>query len=440
MSSISHIAVPPSGHTLALGLIMVTMTMILTVTTTTSISLVPPLVQSALADHGQEVVLSEKESSFAPKSSGEEGNQLKVVVNYAIRDPMTVNDLAKAVMKVYSPDGTLVKTSSSPTPFRITDNRGTVTLATTLTDTTVEDIIAKIVFTNPIKTETISNELPVSVDLIKGVTLSEEPQEEKNPQDLSQRDSAQDVPNKPLSEEFDEEASMIQENQQETSTESMPQTTTDDLSIPETSTAPPIITREICDDGIDNDGDILIDFSDRDCSSTQHQYQLRQQQEQTMGQTPEVCEDSLDNDLDGKIDNKDEECTTSSSSPSIETQSPQAQPSQLRLQQEQTMGQTPEVCEDSLDNDLDGKIDNKDEECTTSSSSPSIETQSPQAQPSVQKETGEEDKAKEQQSDEDISEESGEREGDDDDDKDSDDDDDDDKDSDDDDDDDDDDN
>jgi hypothetical protein len=166
MSSISHITIPPSGHTLALGLIMVTMTMILTVTTTTSISLVPPLVQSALADHGQEVVLSEKESSFAPKSSGEEGNQLKVVVNYAIRDPMTVNDLAKAVMKVYSPDGTLVKTSSSPTPFRITDNRGTVTLATTLTDTTVEDVIAKIVFTNPVKTETISNELPLNVDLI----------------------------------------------------------------------------------------------------------------------------------------------------------------------------------------------------------------------------------------------------------------------------------
>jgi hypothetical protein len=397
MSSISHITKPPARRTLALGLIMVTMTMMVTVTTTTSIFLVPPLVQNALADHGQEVVLSVKESSFVPKSLGEEGNQLKVVVNYAVSDPMTVNDLAKAVMKVYSPDGTLVKTSSSPTPFRITNNPGTVTLATTLTDTTIEGVIAKIVFTNPIKTEAISNELPVSVDLIKGVTLSEEPQEDIIPEDLSRSDSSQDAPTNPPSEEINEEASIIQGNQQETSIESTPQTTNDNPPIPETTTgyaseqapitqadqqetsiestpqttndnppipetttAPPIITRETCDDGIDNDGDILIDFSDRDCSTTQHQYQLR-------------------------------------------------------LQQEQTMGQTPEVCEDSLDNDLDGKIDNRDEECTTSSFSPSIETQSSQAQPSVEKETGEEDKVKEQQPDEDISEESGEREGDDDD-------------------------
>jgi hypothetical protein len=399
MSSISHITIPPARHTLALGLITVTMTMILMVSPTTSIFLVPPLVQSAFADHGQEVVLSEKESSFVPKSSGEEGNQLKVVVNYAVSDPMTVNDLAKAVMKVYSPDGALVKTSSSPTSFRVTNSPGTVTLATTLTDTTIEGVIAKIVFTNPIKTEAISNELPVSVDLIKGATLSE-PQEEKIPEDQSRSDSSQDVPTNSLSEEINEEASIIRGNQQETSIESTPQTTTDNPPIPETTTGyaleqapitqadqqetsiestpqttidnppiretttgyapPPVITREICDDGIDNDGDILIDLSDRDCSTTQHQYQLRPQQEQTMGQTPEVCEDSLDN-------------------------------------------------------DLDGKIDNRDEECTTSSFSPSIETQSSQAQPSVEKETGKEDKVKEQQPDEDVSEKSGEREGNDDD-------------------------
>ena len=40
-----------------------------------------------------------------------------------------------------------------------------------------------------------------------------------------------------------------------------------------------------------------------------------------MVQTPEVCEDDLDNDLDGKIDSRDEErngITTSSFPPSIQ--------------------------------------------------------------------------------------------------------------------------
>jgi hypothetical protein len=328
MSSIFHITILHARHTLALGLIMVTMTMIMMMVTvtTTSIFLVPPLVQSALADHGQEIVLSVKDSSFVPISSGEGGNQVKVVINYAVHDPMIVNDLVKGVMKVYSPDGTLVRTSSSPTPFRITNNHGTATMATTLKDTTIEGVTAKIVFTNPIKTETISNELPVSVDLIKGATLSEESQEKLTPQDLSQSEPVQDVPIKPLSEEL-EEVPIIQGNQQATSTESMPQTTTNNPSIPQTTksyTVAPYIAEEICDDGIDNDSDTLIDFSDMDCNPIQLQQQPTLKQEQTMVQTPEVCEDDLDNDLDGKIDSRDEECngiTTSSFPPSIQAQS-----------------------------------------------------------------------------------------------------------------------
>jgi hypothetical protein len=192
MISILHSTTKIPSHALAISLIIV-------MTTTLSIiSSSPALVQNAFADHGHEIVLSTKDSSFAPISSGEGGSQVKVVVNYVVHDPMVVNDLVKGVMKVYSPDGTLLKTSSSPTPFPISGSHGSSTLATTLTDPRIESVTASIVFTNSIKTETISNELPVNVDLVRGV-LSEE-QQEKMPQVLSESGSEEEIPSKPLSE------------------------------------------------------------------------------------------------------------------------------------------------------------------------------------------------------------------------------------------------
>ena len=71
---------------------------------------------NAFAEHGQEIVLSLNDSSFAPIAPDGK-NQVKVVVNYATQEPMVVHDLVKGVMKVYSANGTLLKTSSSPTPF-----------------------------------------------------------------------------------------------------------------------------------------------------------------------------------------------------------------------------------------------------------------------------------------------------------------------------------
>lgn len=308
---------------------MMTTTLITTITISS-----PTLVQSAFADHGQEIVLTSKDASFAPVSSGEGGNQAKVVVNYAVHDPMIVNDLVKGVMKVYSPNGTLLKTSSSPTPFPISNSYGTATLATTLTDPTIESVIAKIAFTNPIKTETFSNELPVSVDLIRGAALSGEPQEKITPQAPPQ--SEEEAPIKPLSEDKllstesaivssqteeeqqpDElkEAPIIQGKQQTTSIESMPQTITNPSISPTTTTYTPVphIAEEICNDGIDNDSDTLVDFSDEKCNPLQSQQQRGQpilQQGQTIAPTPEICDDDLDNDFDGNVDSRDEECST----------------------------------------------------------------------------------------------------------------------------------
>jgi hypothetical protein len=123
-------------------------------------------IPDVFADHGEEIILSLNDTSFAQKL--QEENQVKVIVNYATQDPMAVNDLVKGVMKVYSPNGTLLKTSSSPTPFPVSTS-GKSQLATTLTDNSQDSVTAKIVFTNPIKTETVSNELLVKIDLAKGI-------------------------------------------------------------------------------------------------------------------------------------------------------------------------------------------------------------------------------------------------------------------------------
>lgn len=378
MISISHFTTRLASHALALSFIIVIITTTLTTTITISS---PPLVQSAFADHGQEIVLASKDSSFAPISSGEGRNQVKVVVNYAVHDPMIANDLVKGVMKVYSPDGTLLKTSSSPTPFPISDSYGTATLATTLTDPTIESVTAKIVFTNPIKTETISNELPVNVDLITGAVLSRE-QQETTPQVLPESESKEEMPIKPLSEDIlsstesaiaqtttepeqqplPEEAAVLEGKQQLTSIESLPQTITDPSIPPTTTTTASYIAEEICNDGIDNDSDTLIDFSDEKCNPLQPQQPALQQEQITVA-TPEICEDDLDNDVDGKVDSLDEECSsiTTSSFPSPR----QAQ----SVTNEQTEGgdedkeqQPNDISEESSEKEDGDGGDNKEEE------------------------------------------------------------------------------
>ena len=337
--SIWHFPHGIRSQAVALSLVIVMMT---TTTLTTAITISsPPLVQGAFADHGQEIVLTPKDASFAPISSGE-GNQVKVVVNYAVQDPTVTNDLVKGVMRVYSPDGALLKTSSSPTPFPITES-GTATLATTLTDPTIEDVTAKIVFTNPTKTETISNELPVNVNLIKDAALPGESRERAISQ-VPQESDSQSEEDEPLPEDklpstesaiassgIEEEQQstkfedvpVIHESQQGSPAESIPQTKTDQyVSSPVTKLEP-----ERCNDSIDNDGDTLIDLSDADCNLSQIQ-QLQQptlQQEPVIVSSPEICDDDLDNDLDSKVDSSDEECGYIASGMSSIPSSKQAQ-------------------------------------------------------------------------------------------------------------------
>ena len=294
---------------------------------------------NAFAEHGQEIVLSLNDSSFAPIAPDGK-NQVKVVVNYATQEPMVVNDLVKGVMKVYSANGTLLKTSSSPTPFAASSS-GKLSLTTTLTDNTIDSVTANIVFTNPIRTEIVSNELPVKLDLIRGIAPTSI-EEEQPPQTESAQEEQpivtppmvtppippEDVIEQPPQTESAQEEQPIvtppmvtppippeevieQPPQTETLQEEQPLAPT----VPFLQGAPTMSTEtttnsniELCNDGLDNDGDTLIDFEDGDCLAITSSPTPPQEQ-QLASATLEVCDDTLDNDLDGKKDLEDEECS-----------------------------------------------------------------------------------------------------------------------------------
>ena len=116
--------------------------------------------QISFANHGQEISISLDNALFIPLSVG--GNQVNVLVNYTLNDSYLLNQEINSVMKVYLTNTTLVKTSSSPDGF-IVNQTGLQRHSTTLTDSSLQNVIAVVQFTDLTKTEPLSN--PLRVDL-----------------------------------------------------------------------------------------------------------------------------------------------------------------------------------------------------------------------------------------------------------------------------------
>lgn len=89
-----------------------------------------------------------------------------------------------------------------------------------------------------------------------------------------------------------------------------------------------------CGDGIDNDGDGLVDMADPGCTSTSDTSEV---------DPPKACADGIDNDGDGKVDMADPGCTGASDNDEYNA--------------------PPPACADGIDNDGDGRIDLADPGC-----------------------------------------------------------------------------
>ena len=118
---------------------------------------------NSFAYHGQEISISLDSAQFIPL--GAEENQVNVFVNYTVNNSSLVNQRINSVMKVYSPNGTLVKTSSSAEGF-IVNQTGSQRHATSIANnTTLQDMIAVVQFTNLTKTAPLSNPLQMNLTL-----------------------------------------------------------------------------------------------------------------------------------------------------------------------------------------------------------------------------------------------------------------------------------
>jgi hypothetical protein len=136
---------------------------------------------AAFAYHGKEISEKLNYAHFLPLGSGSnisnqsrQVNQVKVIVNYTVMEPSSVNKQnMTALMRVYASNGTLIKSSPAKLGFigNNTNNTTTTTggqseLATAITDSRVKDVRAFVFFTNAERNGNFSS--PVNVNLTLG--------------------------------------------------------------------------------------------------------------------------------------------------------------------------------------------------------------------------------------------------------------------------------
>lgn len=95
-------------------------------------------------------------------------NQVKVLLKYLqsnIKDITEINNKSiNAIMKVYSTNGTLLKTSSFPDGF-VYNSSQPVQLATNIVDNSITSINATLQITNLEKTQSLSNPVTINLNL-----------------------------------------------------------------------------------------------------------------------------------------------------------------------------------------------------------------------------------------------------------------------------------
>jgi hypothetical protein len=125
---------------------------------------------SALAQGTPGITISAGNSSFTPLTNTD-ANQMRVNIEYAVEDESLQNQVINAVMAVFAPNGTLLKTTSFPSGFTAQSDGGTETLKTTFQDKSLTSVTANVTLTDITKSRSISNVLTINLDLEETPTV-----------------------------------------------------------------------------------------------------------------------------------------------------------------------------------------------------------------------------------------------------------------------------
>ncbi len=123
----------------------------------------PPLLSPSSFLSENKVTIHLNSVRFAPLTDTA-SNQLKVIAEYQTNEPTLVNTPLTGTMKVYGPDGTLVKSSSIQKGY-VLGQAGIIQFATSFTDNSLQNIKAEIYLTDSSNTEKISNILKVDTSV-----------------------------------------------------------------------------------------------------------------------------------------------------------------------------------------------------------------------------------------------------------------------------------
>lgn len=126
---------------------------------------------SALAQATQGITISAGNSSFTPLTNTD-ANQVRVNIEYSVEDESLQNQVINAVMAVFAPNGTLLKTTSFPSGFTAQSDGGTETLRTTFHDKSLTSVMANVTLTDATKSRSISNVVTINLDLEETPTVS----------------------------------------------------------------------------------------------------------------------------------------------------------------------------------------------------------------------------------------------------------------------------
>ena len=104
---------------------------------------------------GKVITLKLGNAEFVPQNETAD-YQISINVNYSVSDPTLVGKEINAVMKVHSPDGSVIKTTSFPLGFTA-NSTGIAELLTNIPKSAAQNITTETVFTDLNKTNVLSN-------------------------------------------------------------------------------------------------------------------------------------------------------------------------------------------------------------------------------------------------------------------------------------------